>query len=715
MHALIKNSGEGARLPAADACLWPLLNALDWTGEAHHLSDALPDGHVVPDFESLVAVLARLDFNTHEISADLRKLDVELFPALLLCPDADIWLVRREVRPGFVDAFIGSKGLFETVAVSELEGRLFIVRREILDGGETEQGRFGWVSTLLDRERKLMRLLFFLSLVINCMALSMPLYMLSVFDLAIGARSLTSLATLAAGITIILCAEIALREVRARAIARLAVRMQIHVMTSVFERLMRLPVSYIQSASVAGQLNRLRTFESVRDIFSGSLAVSLLDLPFILIFVLTIFALGGSLGWIVVTFIVLLAALSAVFIPRARASTERAGVTRSESRLFRTDLVRHLPTIHDCGAENIWAWRYRELVARQLTAGFTSQRVAFTEQTLAQALSAITGALIVGFGAVKVIDGTLSMGALAAIMAIVWRVLAPIQTALLNLNRVFQAIDTAKQINQLMKLAQENMSDSHKSTQHLRGEIAFENVGYRSGAQGLPILRGIDMQIRPGQLIVLAGAPGPSRSVLLKLIAGLHQASVGRIRIDSCDVRQFDARELRRSIAYVSDEQIVFSDTLAQNLLFANPLADEDQIRKAIADADLTEFCNRLSDGLNTDLNEMVANRLSTAISQKIRLARAWLKGGSIYLFDEPTKDLDPRGQLAFINKIQSLKGRATMVIRTADPRIFNIADGIAYLQGGQLLGGRAIGKTPGSGEGGQTIDAEGRSGVIPA
>jgi len=682
--------------PPADACLWPLLKTLDWTGEAHHLSDALPDSGRVGDFDTLLVVLGRLDFTTFEMKVESRTLDDGVLPALSPRPNGDVWLLRRMAEPGSVEVFKGRSNASETMSASDLSGTAYVVRSEAADQPAQSEGRFGWISNLLAHESESVKLLFVLSFIINCFALTLPLYLLSVFDLAIGAGSMLSLVTLAGGIAIILCTEFFLREVRSRAIASFAVRTQMFVMASVFQRLLRLPISHIQSASVAGQLNRLRTFESVKDIFSGSLSSSLLDLPFIALFVLMIFVIGGALGWLVVGFIVILAAASAFFIPRARAQTDRAGVTRSESRLLRMDLVRHLPAIRDCSAEDIWATRYRDVVSRQLAAGLANNRVSFAEQTVAQALSAVTGAVVIGFGALRVIDGTLSMGALAAIMAIVWRVLAPIQTALLNLGRVFQAVDTVKQINQLMQLGQETSADTPRPMPRLRGDIALENVGYRSGAQGLPILRGVDMQVHAGQLIVLAGAPGPSRSVVLKLIGSLHQPSVGRIRIDGCDVQQFNIRDLRRSIAYVNDEQIVFSDTLAQNLLFANPLADEERLWQAIEEADLGRFCQKLENGLETDLTERLNTRLSMTISQKIRLARAYLKDASIYLFDEPAKDLDPSGQQAFLAKLQALKGHATVIVRTADPRIFNLADGVAYFQGGQLLGGRTIGKNGG-------------------
>jgi len=174
------------------------------------------------------------------------------------------------------------------------------------------------------------------------------------------------------------------------------------------------------------------------------------------------------------------------------------------------------------GADEIFLRRYRDLVGRQLSTAIATQELSFAEQTIAQAISVICGALIIGIGALEVLDGTLMVGALSGVMAIVWRVLSPIQTVFLNLSRVFRTIDMAKQINQLMKLPQESSATSRALHPHIRGDISVENVGLRSGAYGLPVLRSVELHVRVGEFIVLAGAPGPSRSAFLKLLAGLY-------------------------------------------------------------------------------------------------------------------------------------------------------------------------------------------------
>jgi ATP-binding cassette subfamily C protein LapB len=686
---------ENPRKFPAENCLRPLLNALDWIGDARYLCDALPDGRIVTDLRALMSVLERLNFQVIYVNSGVAALDHDTLPALLLTPDEDVWVILRKTELGFLQVFQGSKAMPAIVEPDQIAGSLFQVRRKDAERLASETRQSGTISHFIGREGRIVRQLFVITFLINCLGLVLPVYIMAVYDFAIRTYSATTLAALAGMIIMILAAEMFLRELRARALARLAVRMQISVTAAVFERLMRLPASYIENASVAGQLNRLREFESVRNTFSGPLAAALLDLPFIFVFVAAVFAMGGVLGWFLVGFTVLMAVLGSVLVPRTRISAQSAGSARSATRIFRADLTRHISTIRDSGAEDIWTRRYRERIGYQLSTALAAQNVSFVEQTLVQGLSVMTGGLIVGVGALQVIQGTLQIGALSAVIAIVWRVLSPIQTTYLNVTRVFRAIDTARQFSQLMKLPQESGSAFRSSSPPLRGAITLENVGLRQGTLAFPVLRGVDLSIQAGEFIVLAGAPGPSRSALLKLIGNLHQPSFGRILIDGCDVRQFDVRELRRRVALVSEEQVLFSGTLAQNLLLANPLADERQLRAAVADADLTGYINRLPDGLHTDLTEPLRmGGLSPLIAQKIKLARAYILFPSVYLLDEPAKNLDRRGQETLVDELRRRKGTATIIVRTSHPQIVALADRVAQLKAG-LLAVEGAGKQP--------------------
>jgi ATP-binding cassette subfamily C protein LapB len=680
------DSFTNAQTPA-DACLRPILGALDWTGELRHLHEAMPDGHQIADFDALCEVLARLKYDHVRLDLPPAEIDDAALPGLLKRPDGDIWVVMKRPAPGSFEVFTGRAAQIETRPAGALRGEYYHVRAADPEAETTKAGRFGWISGLLAHEADTVRLLFVLAFVINCLALTLPLYLMLVFDMAIGARSLPTLVTLAGVALLVVAAEVSLRELRARAISRLAVRTQMAVMRAVIARLLHMPISYVKSAPVAGQLNRLRGFESVRDIFSGPLASSLLDVPFILVFVIAVFAIGGALGWVLVAFILAIAALVAASVPKARATSQQSGKARAQTRLFRIDLARHDDTIRDAGAQDVWRDRYRDLIARQISAGAAAQRVSFTEQTIAQALSMITGATVVGLGALQVMAGQLSIGALVALMAIVWRILSPIQTAFLNLNRIFQALDTANQVNRVMQLPQESISgEVRRFYRRVRGDIALENVGFRYTAQGTAALRGVDLTIRAGEFVVLTGLPGAGRNTLLKLIAGQYPLSFGRIRIDGSDIQQFDLRELRRTMALVNDEQVIFSGTLRENLMLANPLAREAELREALAAADLGMFVDQLPCGLDTDLTPLLGDGLDAPTRQKLRLARAYVQEPRIYLLNEPDAVLDQRGQVALLHKLRSLKAHATILVATSNPGIIGLADRIVQIHAGRVV-----------------------------
>ncbi len=702
MHSLANTSAPesapGHEQTAADACLRPILGALDWTGELRHLHEAMPDGHRIADFEALEQVLARLNYQALPLDLPPEAIDEAVLPGLLRLPDGDIWVVMGRPAPGRFEVFAGRTAQVQSVPAASLRGRYFHVRPAEPDAETAEQGRFGWVSGLLAREADTIRLLFVLAFVINCLALTLPIYLMLVFDMAIGARSLPTLGTLAGVVLLVVAAEVSLREFRARAVARLAVRTHMAVMRAVVERLLRMPIGYIESAPLAGQLNRLRGFESVRDIFSGPLATSLLDVPFIVVFVAAVFIIGGPLGWVLVAFIAAIGALVIASVPKARACSQRAGKARSQTRLFRIDLSRHDDSVREAGAQDIWIKRYRDLIARQMSAGAAAQRVSFTEQTLAQAMSMMTGAVVVGLGALQVMAGQLSVGALVALMAIVWRILSPIQTAFLNLSRIFQALDTAKQVNQLMQLPQESVSGQvRKFYRRVHGDLSLENLGFRYGAQATPALRGVDLSVRAGEFVVLTGPPGAGRSTLLKLIANQYPASFGRIRIDGSDVRQYDVRELRRAIALVNADQAVFSGTLADNLLMANPLASDTLLRDALEAADLGAFVAQLEHGIDTDLTPMLSEGLDGAVRQRLRLARAWLQAPAVYLLDEPARDLDQPAQVALLNKLRALKGHATILCASSHPGILRLADSIVPMVAGRIAEPAAPVRRPGA------------------
>jgi ATP-binding cassette, subfamily C, bacterial LapB len=523
--------------------------------------------------------------------------------------------------------------------------------------------------------------LFALTFAINLLALILPIYIMVVYDWAIFAHSKETLVDLFVGITLCLALEFVLREARTRRLAYLGARMESYITVSALQRLLHMAASVLEQASLTAQISRLKMFESVRDAFSGPLASTMLDLPFIALFIALVFIIGGPAGWIVIVFALLMAGMVIVLGPIVRLKTVKLGQANAERRKFLTELTEHVETIRNCRVEELWLQRSHDLSVVQLKAHSDLQRLNFLEQTISHVLFVLTGTAVVFIGAIQVISGSVAAGALVALMALVWRVLTPVQTLFLNIDRLAQTRDVFRQIDQMMRMPVEYEPDKHSLLpRKFTGQLAAEGVVFRYPSRPEPTLRGVTLEIARGECIVLAGGSGSGKSSLLKLFAGLYPMQGGAVYVDGLDLRQIDARDLRHSIGFLEEKPNVFAGTLADNMRLTDLEATDDDILAA-----LIEFKVLPPTGLLGDIHAPITTLVSDSLLRRFALARVFLKHVPIYLLDEPSLFLDAESDAAVLKKLDRLKGTATIVMATVQPAYMRLADRIVVMREGRI------------------------------
>ena len=198
---------------------------------------------------------------------------------------------------------------------------------------------------------------------------------------------------------------------------------------------------------------------------------------------------------------------------------------------------------------------------------------------------------------------------------------------------------------------------------------------------------GVELAVKPGEIVAITGPSSSGKSTLLKLVAGLYQPQAGAVLIEGMDIRQLDLGELRDSVAFLPQTCNLFHGTIAQNLRLANPTASDEDLSRAVLDAGLMGDILALPDGLETRITDQLQSQLPSGFKQRLMLARAFVKQVSIYLLDEPGANLDEEGDAALMRKLQDLRGRATVILTTHRPSHMRLADRVAYLRGGRLLG----------------------------
>lgn len=295
--------------------------------------------------------------------------------------------------------------------------------------------------------------------------------------------------------------------------------------------------------------------------------------------------------------------------------------------------------------------------------------------------------LVVGVHAV--IGGSLTIGALAASMMLVWRILAPLGTGFGVFTQIGRIVRSVAQVDRLMAMGLENRQEaSLASTRQFNGLISFADVSIRYQPDAPAALLNVNFTIEPGKILVLVGHDGAGKTTVLKLILGLYTPQVGRVLLDNVNLRQIDPIQLRHAVGYAPKDNYLFYGTVRQNLKFANPTASDDAVENALRRVvDLREDIEALPEGFDTRIKTDSAGQFSASFLKRLCLARVFLRDSRILLLDEPESRLSAGEVLRLRDAIAELRDEYTVVVATHDPALFAVADKMLWLESGRVKG----------------------------
>lgn len=666
------------------ACAMPLLAALGWRGEPRQVIEAMPHFADELDVTDLRNAMGRLGYVSRPIRTRVDRLDPRLLPCLFV-PRRGGALVLLERAAEGTRAFDGGTATERTVRDGALEGLAYCFRRTE-DTGQAAPGRAGWFWQTFARFRPVLAPLVVLTLWLNLLALATPLFVMAVYDRVVAAGSMPTLNVLLVGVALALACDLAIRTVRARTMAYVGARTERLVGGAVIDRILGLPPYATERAGVGPQIAKIKEFDRLRDAFSGHLALTLLELPFLVVFLLAIGLLGGILVVVPLAGLLVYGAAAAIIVPGTRRAMARATAASARRQAFLVEALGTTDAIRRLGAEDLWIERFRDRSADAALATYRAGQWSAAAQAATHGIMTATGLAILVVGATLAIDGGLSVGALVAIMALTWRTLAPLQAGLGIVGKIAQLRASIQNVDRLLAMRPERAEvEADGGRRHFIGRVTIARASYRHGPEADPALMGVDLDIKPGEVVCVAGPSGAGKSTLLKLIAGMVAPQSGGVFVDGINLRQIDPVQLRQSIAYMPQRIDLFHGTIAQNLRLAEPAATDKQLAEAAALAGVLDDIAALPEGFDTRLNADSMRRLPGGFAQRIGLARTYLRRAEIVLLDEPGTDLDAAGDRRLIETIDRLRGRATVVIVTHRPSHMRAADRVAVIARGQI------------------------------
>jgi len=610
--------------------------------------------------------------------------------------------------------FLPDSQIPETLSVEEaavrLEPELILVARESLNGDgkdeeipgfEAEKKPFGfrWFVRELLKHKRIWRDVLLASLGIQLAGLATPLFTQVIIDKVVVHQTQNTLVVLGAALVMFLLFTSAMTWLRQYLVLHTGNRIDAVLGSQVFRHLLHLPSPYFEHRPTGTLVARLHGVETIREFVSGAAVALILDLPFLFIFLAVMFWYSWQLSLIVLGLLGLIAAMSLLMVPVFRERLNRQFMLGARNQAFLTEYIAGMETVKSLQMEPDVDRKYGDLLAGYLAAGFSTKQVGNSYNVVANGVEQVMTLSILIVGALLVMKSEgFTIGMLVAFQMFASRMSQPM-LRLVGLWQEFQQADIAvKRLGDILDMPQEphTLTPVRENTGG-NGQIELADLGFRYSEQHPWLYRNLNLAFKPGRLTVLMGPSGCGKSTLAKLLLGFYQPQEGQIRLDGRDIRHLAANELRQTFGVVPQETVLFSGTLYNNLVMAQPHATFDDVIRACKAAEIHELIDTLPNGYQTEIGERGVG-LSGGQRQRIAIARALLKQPRILIFDEAVSNLDLATAEHFARTVNTLKGKVTMIFITHQiPRGLHVDEVISLGEHGARMG--VVGETAGKGK----------------
>lgn len=559
---------------------------------------------------------------------------------------------------------------------------LLLASRASLVGG-LARFDFSWFIPSLVKYRRLFVEVLLISTFLQLLALVSPLFFQVVIDKVLVHHGLTTLNVIVAAMVAVVIFESALSVIRSYVLAHTTCRVDVELGSKLFRHLIRLPLAYFQSRRVGDSVARVRELENIRSFLTGNALTAVLDLAFSVVFIAVMLFYSVTLTLVVLAALPVYCLLITAVVPVLRQRLTIKFARSAENQAMLVEAVSGIETIKSGALEPQFGRRWDDQLAAYVSAAFRTQSLASLGQESIAVIGKLTNAATLWWGAHLVIGGDMSVGQFVAFNMFAQRVAAPIMR-IAQLWTDFQQVGVSmSRLGDVLNTRQE----AHGSGQlpKIQGKVSFDQVTFRYRPDSAPVLTGLSVDVRPGEVIGIVGRSGSGKSTLTKLIQRLHVPEAGRVLIDGMDISLINPEQLRRQIGVVLQENVLFNRTIRENIAVADPSAPIDAVVAAARLAGAHEFIGELPEGYETVVGEG-GGGLSGGQRQRIAIARALLTNPRILIFDEATSALDYESEAILQRNMAGIcRGRTVFIIAHRLSAVRD-ADRIIVLEKGRVI-----------------------------
>ena len=522
------------------------------------------------------------------------------------------------------------------------------------------------------------------SIFINIFALVSAFYIMTVYDRVIPNDATESLTALTVGVLVIVFFDFVMKTLRGRFTDEAGAGIDRDVGEKLFDHLSR-NYQLTSQRQVGAVATTVREFEQLKEFISSASFTVFADFPFVLLFLLVLWNLGGPIAAvpaIIVVAVVLIGILVHPFIRHM--SKKNLGEAQSKQGVL-VELLNGMETVKSLPGLSLLRERWLDSVSKQAEHGGKVKGLSQIATNAAQTGQQLCQVGVVAYGVILIADGTLTMGSLIACVILGGRTLAPLAQITGLLSRYSQASNAYKALDQMFaEVDPEQAAQNYVRRADAPGTLAFKGVTLTYPKAGRSALSAIDFNLGAGQHLGVLGSIGSGKTTILRLATGLVDPTEGQILVGDVDVRHWHPDDLRRQIAVVSQTPTLFTGTVVENIRLGNPEATDDEILAAAELAGVTEFTNQLESGMDTHLFERGA-QLSGGQRQAICIARAIVSDPKIIIMDEPTSSLDNAAEQRLVAKLKDWVKDRTLVVITHRAPMLALVEHLMVLEDGKI------------------------------